>query len=135
MRRVLICGSRNIKDSSAIRKVIEELLALHGKLLIIHGGQRSYDKFNRKYFGVDYLAGEVAKALGCDVKVYPADWDTHGLAAGPIRNSQMLDDGKPDEVRAFHEDPKLGRGTRDMVRKARAAKVPTMVHLTPVGWF
>jgi len=24
------------------------------------------------------------------------DWGVHGSAAGPIRNQQMLDDGKPD---------------------------------------
>lgn len=41
-------------------------------------------------------------------------------AAGPIRDQEMLDKGKPDLVVAF-----LGnRGTADMVRRAREAGVP-----------
>jgi hypothetical protein len=51
--------------------------------------------------------------------VYKAEWDKHGRAAGPIRNQQMLDDGKPDLVLAFAG----GRGTDDMCRRAREAGI------------
>lgn len=53
------------------------------------------------------------------VRVFKADWDKHGKAAGPIRNQQMLDEGKPDLVLAFAG----GKGTDDMCRRARAAGV------------
>jgi hypothetical protein len=51
--------------------------------------------------------------------VYPADWAKHGRAASPIRNQQMLDEGRPNLVVAFPG----GRGTADMVRRARSAGV------------
>lgn len=35
---------------------------------------------------------------------FPAKWNEHGKAAGPIRNQQMLTEGKPDVVFAFHDD-------------------------------
>ena len=66
--------------------------------------------------GADTLGIEWAEARGIEVGRFPADWDTHGRAAGPIRNQRMLDEGKPDLVVAFPG----GRGTADMVRRARA---------------
>jgi hypothetical protein len=47
-----------------------------------------------------------------------AEWKKYGPAAGPIRNQRMLDWG-PDLVVAFSG----GKGTADMVRRARAAGV------------
>jgi len=54
--------------------------------------------------------------------VFLANWRTHGKAAGPIRNQQMLDEGRPHLVVAFPG----GTGTADMVRRAKAAGVPVM---------
>lgn len=68
--------------------------------------------------GVDWAA---ANWLPC--RQFPADWETHGKAAGPIRNQQMLDEGKPDLVVAFPG----GRGTADMVRRAKKAGVEVRV--------
>lgn len=49
----------------------------------------------------------------------PADWATHGKAAGPIRNRRMLTDFKPDLVVAFPG----GRGTANMIHQAERAGV------------
>lgn len=49
------------------------------------------------------------------VKPYPADWKRHGKSAGPIRNQLMLYETQPHIVVAFPG----GRGTADMVRKAK----------------
>ncbi len=38
---------------------------------------------------------------GIPVMTFPADREKHGRAAGPIRNKQMLEEGKPDLVAAF----------------------------------
>jgi len=54
---------------------------------------------------------------------FPADWYTHGKAAGPIRNKQMLVEGKPDLVIAFPG----GRGTANMVEQVRRAGVPLLI--------
>lgn len=53
------------------------------------------------------------------VEVYPAEWSKHGRSAGPIRNRQMLEEGKPDLVIAFPGD----RGTAGMIKLAKAADV------------
>jgi hypothetical protein len=47
-----------------------------------------------------------------------ADWSI-GRKAGPIRNQRMLDEHAPDLVVAFPG----GRGTADMVRRARKSGV------------
>lgn len=41
--------------------------------------------------GVDLCGRSAAKALGIDVKEFPADWDRFYKRAGPIRNKQMAD--------------------------------------------
>jgi hypothetical protein len=46
---------------------------------------------------------------------FVADWDANGKAAGPLRNQRMLEAFNPDMVLAFPG----GRGTADMVRKAK----------------
>ena len=40
--------------------------------------------------GVDALGAALAREHGIPVRVFPADWDTFGPSAGPIRNRQML---------------------------------------------
>lgn len=120
--RVLVCGGRDFDDRSLMAKTLRRFkpsiptdddLAEH---VIIAGGAR----------GADELAAQYAEVFGIRLRVYPADWKTHGRAAGPIRNQRMLDEGKPDLVIAFPG----GRGTEDMVRRARAAGVPVEI-VTP----
>jgi hypothetical protein len=66
--------------------------------------------------GADTLAGDWAAERGVPVRLFRANWEKHGRAAGPIRNRQMLDEGKPEIVIAFPG----GCGTRNMVRQAIA---------------
>ena len=113
---VLICGDRNWTDASAI----EREMIRHGldpqRDTIMHGAAR----------GADSLAGQYAKAHGFPVKVFPAQWDTYGRSAGPIRNKQMLDEN-PDLVLAFHPNIAKSKGTGHMVRIARAKGTPVEV--------
>ncbi len=81
--------------------------AERGISFLIQGGAR----------GADYFAWEWANERGVMCGSYPADWDAHGKRAGPIRNQQMIDEGKPDGVVAFPG----GRGTKDMVDRAEKA--------------
>jgi hypothetical protein len=108
--RVLVCGSRDFDDR-------ELMLWFCGTFrngdVLIEGGAR----------GADRLARQAVEALGFDVRIreFPADWERHGKAAGPIRNQQMLDEGKPDVVVAFVSKPLVeSRGTADMVRRAKS---------------
>jgi hypothetical protein len=80
-----------------------------GPVTIIQGGAR----------GADKLAREWAEDRGVGCVTFRADWEKHGPSAGPIRNGQMLSEGKPNLVLAFPG----GRGTADMVQRAHAASV------------
>lgn len=106
--RVLVCGGRYFNDWRAIYKGLNEL----GRrpTLVIHGAAS----------GVDDWAAKWADANKIPWLSFPAEWGKHGRAAGPIRNQQMIDDGRPDLVVAFPG----GVGTADMVRRAEAAGIP-----------
>jgi hypothetical protein len=64
------------------------------------------------------MAGEFGDRIGVQTVAVMADWSI-GRKAGPIRNQRMLDEHKPDLVVAFPG----GRGTADMVRRARKSGV------------
>jgi len=64
--------------------------------------------------GVDKVVSTYLQGLSYKVVAHPADWDTHGKAAGPIRNQGMLDLG-PVVVFVFSG----GRGTRDCHNRAQ----------------
>ena len=112
--RVLVCGDRYWSNEQCI---YERLRNLEGVTLIIHGGER----------GADIIAGQEAEKLGYPVRVFRAHWNRYGRAAGPIRNQQMLDVGRPDFVLAFHNNLKESKGTRDMVQRASKAGVEVEV--------
>lgn len=119
--RLLVCGGRHFDDwrlfSSAIAKALDWVAVDEDDStwlpplgsVIIHGGAK----------GADALADGWAITHWCGLEVYPADWKKHGKAAGPIRNQRMIDEGKPDAVLAFPG----GRGTADLIRRAREAGI------------
>lgn len=120
--RILICGGRDLDE-----KLVAYWLAMNMPSLL---AERSYDfsPLKQHYIihggasGADAGARIWANLNNYNVIVYPADWQKHGRAAGPIRNAQMLVEGKPDVVIALPG----GRGTADMVRQAKAAGVPVV---------
>jgi hypothetical protein len=114
--RVLVCGYRDWTDIESIEWQLR--LCVHMKVLI-HGGAR----------GADTIGGNFGKKLGSKVKVleFKADWNKYGRAAGPIRNKQMLEEGLPDFVLAFHDDLESSKGTKHMVTLARKAGIPVKV--------
>lgn len=69
--------------------------------------------------------GEIwAEGHNIRVKRFPADWNKHGRAAGPIRNSEMAD--YAEQCVAVWDGK--SRGTGDMVRKAQAKGLKLFVH-------
>lgn len=108
--RVLVCGGRDFRDKMYGWGWLQAIHLKRGITAIIEGGAT----------GADALAAAWAKLEGVPTERFPADWKAHGRAAGPIRNQQMIDEGKPDLVVAFPG----GRGTADMVRRAKKAGIP-----------
>lgn len=70
--------------------------------------------------GVDDLALSFAKAHKLPFKRFKADWTHYGKAAGPMRNSDMLDQGCPHALIAFRG----GRGTQDCAAQAKRRGIP-----------
>jgi hypothetical protein len=60
-----------------------------------------------------------------------ANWEKYGKAAGPIRNQEMLEFGKPNLVLAFHNDIANSKGTKHMVSIAEKAGIATFVVGSP----
>ncbi len=109
MIKILVCGGR---DYSERRLLYEELDKVHAEnqiAIVITGGAR----------GADSLAVDWASIRNIQVLIYNANWKTHGRKAGPLRNQRMIDEGEPDLVIAFPG----GKGTADMVRRAKIAKI------------
>ena len=112
--RVLVCGDRNWTDRGVIHRQLKKLPA---DTIIIEGEAE----------GADLIARSVAEELGFTVEPYPALWYVYGRGAGPVRNKQMLDKGKPDLVLAFHDNIEESRGTKDMVMQAAKRGIETIV--------
>lgn len=107
MSRILVCGGRDYDDYHRMAEVFVD--HVYPGDVIIHGDAR----------GADRLSERVAQPDWVTFERYPADWEKYGKAAGPIRNQQMLDEGRPDYVLAFPG----GKGTRDMVERAKKAGI------------
>jgi hypothetical protein len=77
--------------------------------------------------GADTIAGNVGRSLGFDIIRFPAQWEKYGRAAGPIRNKQMLDEGRPNLVLAFHPNIVESKGTKNMINQAQKRGIKTVV--------
>jgi hypothetical protein len=91
--RLCVTGSRNYE---ALWKVERYLMALPRHIIVVHGGAS----------GVDEAADFIARGLGFEVEVVPANWARYGRAAGPIRNREMVE--TCDHVVAFWDGQSKG---------------------------
>lgn len=107
--RLGVTGGRDFDDS---RFVWDTLLSLHRRYEITEIGSGCAT-------GVDALAVEWAVAHKVPWRVYVADWDTFGKAAGNIRNGVYLEDFQPDLLAVFPGNT----GTTDCARKARKMEI------------
>ena len=107
--RVLVCGGRDYNDADKMARILDDMHAVTPFDSLIYGMAR----------GADDLAKMWATARGIKRLGFPANWEGHGRSAGPIRNKEMIDRGKPDLVIAFPG----GRGTQNMIKQARTANV------------
>jgi hypothetical protein len=132
--RILICGDRNwaatkrydFGDSEEeIDKANFEADLL---VTILRGFVNNFDEveiISGMAKGADSLAAEFAWSADIPLHQFPAQWDLYKKSAGPIRNQQMLDIGKPDLVIGFHNNILESKGTRHMLDIAKKAGVKT----------
>lgn len=115
--RVLVCGSRNWEDQRIVDWVLDGAVWADVNFTLIEGGAK----------GADACAAAWARNQDVSHQTFAADWKTHGKAAGPIRNQEMIDIGQPDVVVAFTDDLEHSKGTKDCVRRAKKHGVPVYV--------
>lgn len=114
MTRVLVCGGRDYLDSIHVCDVLSAIHTAGPISHLLQGGAG----------GADGVARAWARSLKVECTTVNADWPKHGRAAGPIRNQKMLDDWDIHLVVAFPG----GRGTADMVRRAKAKGIRVEEH-------
>ncbi len=107
MTRILVFGGRDFNDREYLFAELDLFDKDFGVTVVIEGEAR----------GADQLAANWAAVRGKQLLPFPADWARHGKSAGPRRNQQMLDEGRPDYAIGFPG----GRGTADMSSRAARA--------------
>jgi hypothetical protein len=108
--RVVIAGSRSIKDATLIERAVQE--SGFNVTEVVEGGAR----------GVDTLAFDWAHREGIPVKVFVPDWSI-GRQAGILRNVEMAD--YADAVIAIWNGK--SRGTEHMISIAYKRQMPCYV--------
>lgn len=113
--RTIIAGSRGIISPAALHFAVEE--CPWDITEVVSGGAR----------GVDRMGEEWAESRGLPVKRFPAQWDKHGRAAGPIRNAEMA--RYAEALLALWDGQ--SRGTKNMIENAQ--KMGLKVHVVTIN--
>lgn len=104
--KLAVIGSRSFTDYDQLKTLLKD----HGITEIISGGAS----------GADFLAERFAREHHLKLTVFRPDWDTHGRAAGIIRNRTIVD--VADAVVAFWDG--ASRGTAFTIKYAQAQNKP-----------
>lgn len=107
MMRLLVCGGRDYNDRDRLYRILDGVLERNAPVFLIVG----YNPKDPTYQGADQLAFEWARDRRVGFWNFPADWLKYKRAAGPIRNKEMRDVGKPTHAISFPG----GKGTAGMV--------------------
>lgn len=114
--KLIIAGSRDFNDykllCDSVEKIIQKDYPNH-KLSIVSGMAK----------GADSLGYLYAESKGLNIHKFPADWNKHGMAAGPIRNKEMGDFA--DALLAFWDGQ--SKGTKHMINYINSLGKPGYV--------
>lgn len=114
---VIICGGRDYQDRERAFAALDRAHAHRTITLLVHGA--CLDLKTGDLLGADRWADEWASENGIALERHPADWQTWGKAAGPMRNKQMAEAGAHGCI-AFPG----GTGTANMCRHAQREGIP-----------
>jgi hypothetical protein len=118
----IIAGGRDYHPTAEGAAWLGQLLVTLGIVGVVSGGASGADNFGEWW----------AQNRGIPVKIFKADWQTHGSAAGPMRNEQMAK-----FLKLYLQSAVLlfpgGRGTQSMRNIAKREGIPVyeFPHLTP----
>lgn len=118
-KRVIVAGSRSFDDYQMLEWHLNLLLWPFNdnpeeySIEIVSGTARGADKLGERY----------AQLTGYNVTRFPANWNTHGRAAGYIRNEEMAK--YADMAVLFWDD--VSRGTKHMIDLCKKHDIPCCV--------
>ena len=115
--KVIVAGSRNFNNYEFLSGKLDHYFKNQTPTEIISGGARGADKFGEIY----------AKRNNISLKIFPADWETHGKAAGYIRNKQMAE--YADACVVFWDGK--SKGSKHMIDLAKKYNLKLRVVLCP----
>ena len=110
--KVIIAGSRDIDDCDLVFELIK-----HSRIRIdeIVCGQAAGVDTCGMYYGFDHMI---------PIKYFPANWKKHGKAAGPIRNSEMVEYC----THGIYVINNHSSGSMDCLRKIKASLKPFIAY-------
>lgn len=130
---LLVSGSRLITDYNIFKRAVHQWaqnyhkektypLPLNSWITGIVSGHAK---------GVDTLAEKFAAEQGIDSIIFPANWKKNGKAAGPIRNTQMLEYGElvgAKHLLALPYPKAVGGGTNHMISICKRHNVEVFIY-------
>lgn len=111
--KTIIAGSRSITDYELVKTAIQK--SGFKITQVVSGGAAGVDKLGERW----------AQENNIPVKRFLPDWKTHGKAAGPIRNSEMI---KEAECAVILWDG-ASRGTKDTFTKMQKADKQVFIYV------
>ena len=126
--RIIICGGRHFSDQERLETVMSSLMEendLSSEDIEIVSGHCA---------GADILGELWAKNHSSKCTVFPAEWNKYGRAAGPIRNTKMIEyaeGAKIPIVVAFVNE--RTKGTWDTVHKAQKKNIMVVLNYYWMG--
>jgi hypothetical protein len=125
--KVIIAGTRYKDKENKIPfndfKLVLEAVDRSG---IERNGIQVTEIVSGKAIGVDQLGEQYANMRGIPIKEMPADWNTYGKRAGPIRNRQMAEYA---DIAIIIWDGE-SNGTRNMINEMIRKNKPYFIVMT-----
>lgn len=112
--KLLVCGSRTWEDKERLENEIVRLHN-HSKITELICGDAK---------GADAYAANIAINHDIPCRIFYADWNKHGKAAGIVRNKAMLNQ-QPDIVLACWDGQ--SKGTKNMIDIANKASITILI--------
>lgn len=110
--KIIIAGPRDFNNQSFVFSALDMVFSR-----LVKNSKEPIEIVEGSATGIDSLAKSYAISKNIKYKEFPADWNKHGRAAGPIRNKQMAE--YSDILIAFRYVDNPSRGTENMIRQAK----------------
>lgn len=113
--KTIIAGTRDINDEAWVHDILNKCHAMIPITEVISGTARGPDTFGETW----------AVKNNIPRKLFPANWDKHGIQAGHLRNAEMAE--YADQALLFWDGK--SRGTNNMISEMKIRRKPYRLFL------